>query len=105
MKKPPFDSALKTINAQMFFWSVFLKTHQKKLLTVKNGRFWQLITVFLCVFKNADQNNIYMSIVLKAKTEKNKKQKLVDPQKRAFLSSEIKTIKQLFLLFFFCFSF
>ena len=31
-----FDSALKTIKAQMFFWSVFLKT-QKKLLTVKNA--------------------------------------------------------------------
>ena len=26
--------------------------------------------VFLCVFKNTDQNNICVSIVLKAKTEK-----------------------------------
>ena len=24
-----FDSALKTIDTQMFFWSVFLKTHKK----------------------------------------------------------------------------
>ena len=33
------DSALKTIDAQMFFWSVYLKTHKKKLLTVKNAIF------------------------------------------------------------------
>ena len=32
-----FDSALKTIDAHMFFWPVFLKTHKKKLLTVKNA--------------------------------------------------------------------
>ena len=32
-----FDSALKTIDAQIFFWLVFLKTHQKKLLTIKNA--------------------------------------------------------------------
>ena len=31
-----FDLALKTIDAQMLFWSVFLKMHTKKLLTVKN---------------------------------------------------------------------
>ena len=31
-----FDLALITIYAQMFFWSLFLKT-QKKLLTVKNS--------------------------------------------------------------------
>ena len=32
-----FDSALKTIDAHVFFWSVYLKTHLKKLLTVKNA--------------------------------------------------------------------
>ena len=48
----------------------------------------------LCVFKNTDQNNICVSLVLEAKTEKIiKKQKLVDPPKRAFLSFEIKTVK------------
>ena len=31
-----FDSALKTIDAQMSFWSVFLKTHLKKLFAFKN---------------------------------------------------------------------
>ena len=31
------DSALKTIDAQMSFRSVFLKTHIKKLLAVKNA--------------------------------------------------------------------
>ena len=45
-RKPPqkffslcfsFDSAFKTIDAQMFFWSVFLKTHKKKLLNIKNA--------------------------------------------------------------------
>ena len=47
-----------------------------------------------------------MSIVLKANTEKNKNKKLVDPQKRAFLSFEIKTIKHfIFFIFFFCFGF
>ena len=37
-----FDSGLKTIDAQMTFWSVFLKTHYKKLLAVKNA----ILTVF-----------------------------------------------------------
>ena len=54
-----FGSAFKTIDAPMFFWSAFLKTHKKKLLTIKKrhfGRFWQLIMGFLCVFKNTDQS-------------------------------------------------
>ena len=70
--------------------------------------FWLFLAVnnvFLCVFKNTDQNNICVSIVLKAKTEEKKLKKLVDPQKRAFLSFEIKTIKKYFFIFFFCFSF
>ena len=48
-----------------------------------------------------------MSIVLKAKTEeeKNFKKKLVDPQKKAFLIFEIKTVKKNFFILFFCFSF
>ena len=47
-----------------------------------------------------------VSIVLKAKTKKkNLVKKLVYPQKRAFLSFEIKTLKQTFLHIFFCFSF
>ena len=32
-----FESALNTIDAQMLFWLVFLKTHKKKLLTAKNA--------------------------------------------------------------------
>ena len=38
------DSALKTINTQLLFCSVFLKTHQKKLLTAKNA--------ILAIFEN-----------------------------------------------------
>ena len=63
-----FDSALKTIDAQIFFWSVFLKTHKKKILTVKNA-ISAVNNGFLCVFKNTDQNNICASIVFKAKTK------------------------------------
>ena len=37
-----FDSALKTIDAQMSFWSVFLKRTKKKLLAVKNA----ILTIF-----------------------------------------------------------
>ena len=75
-----FDSALKTIDIQMFFWSVFLKMHKKgidrqKRLFSDFGCFWRLIMVFLCVFTNTDQNNICVSIVLKAKTEKKIKKK------------------------------
>ena len=46
-----FDSALKTIDTQMFFWSVFLKTRQKVIDHQKRhfGPFWQLI-MFFCVF-------------------------------------------------------
>ena len=39
------------------------------------------------------------------KLKKKNLNKLVDPQKRTFLSFEIKTIKKIFLTFFFCFSF
>ena len=38
-----------------------------------------------------------MSIVLKAKTEKNVEKKLVDPPKRAVLSFKIKTVNNIFL--------
>ena len=101
-----FDSALKTIDAQMFFWSVFLKTHKKSYWPSKTP-FWPFLALnngFLCIFKYTDQNNIFVSIVLKAETEKkNWEKKLVDPQKRAFLSFEIKTVNKfvlhIFLLF------
>ena len=71
------------IDAQMFFWSGFLKMHKKVIAYQKRhfGRFWRLIKVlFLCVFKNTYQNNSCVSIVLKAKTEK----KLIDPKKGFF---------------------
>ena len=89
-----FDSALKTIDAQMLFWSEFLKKHKQKVIDCQKhhcGHLCRLTTVFLCVFKNTVQNNICVSIVYKGKTEKNlEKKKLVEPQKRAFLSCEIK---------------
>ena len=85
-----FDSALKTIKAEMFFWSVFLKMH-KKCYWLSKTPFWLFLAInnaFLWVFKNTDQNNICVSIVLEAKTEKKfREKKLVDPLKRAFLSS------------------
>ena len=43
--------------------------HQKRHF----GRFWQLIIIFLCIFKNTDQNNICASIIFKAKTKENMK--------------------------------
>ena len=47
-------------------------------------------------FKNTDQNNTCASIVLKAKTEKNDEEKqLVDLRKRAFLSFELKSFKNI----------
>ena len=48
-----------------------------------------------------------MSTFLKAKTEeKLRKKKMVDPQKRAFLSFEIKkTVNKIFFIFFVCSSF
>ena len=58
-----FDSASKTIDAQMFFWSVFLKTH-KKSYWLSTTLFWPFLAV-----KNTDQNNIFKSIALKAKTK------------------------------------
>ena len=60
---------------------------------------------FLCIFKNTDQNNICVSCILKAKTEKKIRKKLINPQKKAFLSFEKKTVKKCFFIFFFCFSF
>ena len=57
-RKPPpkklsscfgFDSALKKIDAQMFLWAVFLKTHTKKVIDRQKSHFdcfWRLITVF-----------------------------------------------------------
>ena len=84
---------------------VILKTHKKSYWPSKTP-FWLFLAVnngFLCVFKHSDQNNICVSIVLKAKTEKIKKKKLVDSQKRAFLSFEIKTVKKIVLLIFLLF--
>ena len=70
-----FDSALKAIDTQMFFWSLFLKTHTKKLLTIKNAML-AVNNGFLCVFKNTDQNKICASIIFKAKTKENYEEKL-----------------------------
>ena len=50
-----FDSALKTIDAQMFFRSEFLKTRTHKIIDHQKrhfGCFWQLITVFCAFSKN-----------------------------------------------------
>ena len=54
-----FYSALKSIDTQMFFWLVFLKTHKKGNWLSKTP-FWPFLAVnnvFLWVFKNTDQKN------------------------------------------------
>ena len=55
----------------MLFWSVFLKTHKKQLLTAKNGQngVFAVNNFFLCVFKNTDQKDICVSIVFKAESK------------------------------------
>ena len=100
-----FDSA--TIDAQMLFWLVFLKTQKKVIDRQKRhfGCFWRLVTVFLCIFKNIDKNNICVSIVLKGKTEKKLDFFFLTLQKKTFLNFEIKTVKKILFIFFFCFSF
>ena len=73
---------------------------QKKVIDHQKHHFdhiWRLMTIFLCVFKKTDQNNNCVSIILKAETEKKIKKNIGWPPKRAFLSFEIKTIKQIFL--------
>ena len=62
-----FDSALKTINAQMFFWSVFFKVFISKL---KNALFWEVNTfcaIFFSVlaFKTIDTQMLSWSILFK----------------------------------------
>ena len=81
------DSALKTIDAQMFFWSVFFKTHKKVIgrQTRHLGCFWWLITFFFCVFSKilkmllfkSQISNLYFCVCfllfLKLKQKKNMK--------------------------------
>ena len=83
-RKPPqkmcswcfsLDSALKTLDPQMFFWSVFLKKHKKSYWPLKTP-FWPFLAVnnvFLCIFKNTVPNNTCVSIVFKLKQKKNMK--------------------------------
>ena len=69
-------SALKTIDAQMFFWSVFLKTHKKKVIDRQKhhfGCFWLLITVFLCISKILIKITCVCLLFLKLKQKKNMK--------------------------------
>ena len=66
-----FDSALKTIDAQMFFWIVFLKTHKKSYRQSKTP-LWTFLAVnngFLWVFQKYWLNNICASIVFKAESD------------------------------------
>ena len=51
-------------------------------------------------FKNTDQNNICVSIVLKAKTEKNKKKKVGWPPKKGIFEFWNKNRKQIFPSYF-----
>ena len=51
----------------MLFWSVFLKTHKKPLLTGQNGVF-AVKNFFLCIFKNTNEKNICAFSWIKAET-------------------------------------
>ena len=56
----------------MFFYAVFLKMHEKKVINFQKWpkwRFLQLITFFWCVFENTEQNNNCVFIVFKAESE------------------------------------
>ena len=102
------NSALKTIDAQIFFLLVFLKTHKKVIDRQKRhfGRFWWLITFFCAFSKILIKITIACLLCSKLKLGKIKKKKMVDPQKRAFLSFEIKkTVNKIFFIFFVCSSF
>ena len=63
--------SFKTIDTQMLFWSVFLKTHKKNVINRQKRPkwwFWRSI-IFFCIFKNTDQKNICVSIVFKAESK------------------------------------
>ena len=67
-----FDLALKTIDTQMLFWSVFFKMHSKKVNNRQKQPKWlycRLIAIFQCIFKNTDKKDICASIVFKAESK------------------------------------
>ena len=82
LKKPPpqnfffvygFDSALKTTDAQMFFWPVFLKTHKTKVIDRQKRHFccfWRLITVFCAFSKRLIRITFVGLLFLKLKQKK-----------------------------------
>ena len=82
----------------MFFYEVFLKMHEKKVINFQKWpkwRFWRLITFFWCVFKNTEQNNNCVFIVFKAESEPKHEEKIFGVfffknQKRAFSGVKIK---------------
>ena len=65
--------ALKAVDAQTLFWSIFLKMHKKKLINL--NRFWRLIA-FLCLLKNTDQKDICASIAFKAESKPKHKENI-----------------------------
>ena len=89
-----FDSALKTIDAQMSFWSVFYENALKKSYYPPKTPFWPFLAVInfcLVHFKNIDQNNMCVSTVLNLKHKKKFQKQFDEPQKSAFMSFETKT--------------
>ena len=68
----------------MFFWSLFLKTHKKSywLSKTPSWPFLAVNNVFLYVFKNTDQIT-FVSLLFKAKTEKELRKKIGWPPKRS----------------------
>ena len=72
-----FDSALKTKDALMFFWSVFLKTYKKSYRPSKTP-FWPFFAVnnnFLCFFKKTDQITFVRLLFLELKTNEKSEDK------------------------------
>ena len=97
-----FDSPFKTIDTQMFFWSVFLKMHKKSYWPSKMP-FWLFLAfsnVFLCVLLNTDQNNICVATVFQASTKQKYEEFflrfLIKNSKMPFLG-----VNQFFFLIFF----
>ena len=95
-----FDSALKTIDAQMFFWLIFLKMHKKNYWQSKTP-FW----LFLAVFSQILTKLTFVRLLfLKLKQKKNRKKKIF----KGFFQTQkcnFSGLNQFLFFIFFCFSF
>ena len=85
---------------------IFFENAQKSCIPSKT-LFWPFLAVynFFCVFSKILTKITFVCLLfLKLNEKKMKKKKIGWPPKSAFSSFEIKTFKQIFFIFFFCFS-